>query len=132
MLKFILRRLGSSLLVLFGASILLFFLVVNSGDPLSDLRESQANNRDQLIATRIANMGLDQPWYVRYLDWLKGLGGYLVGQGTLGMNRSGQQVADLLSNAASSTLRLVVLATVLAIIIGVAVGIITAIRQYSG
>ena len=61
MLKFILRRLGSSLLVLFGASILLFFLVVNSGDPLSDLRESQANNRDQLIATRIANMGLDQP-----------------------------------------------------------------------
>ena len=132
MLKFILRRLGSSLLVLFGASILLFFLVVNSGDPLSDLRESQANNRDQLIATRIAYMDLDQPWYVRYFIWLQGLGGYLLGQGTLGTNRSGQQVADLLANAASSTLRLVVLATVLAIIIGVAVGIITAIRQYSG
>ncbi|MDY6054595.1 ABC transporter permease [Micrococcus sp.] len=132
MLTFILKRLGSSVLVLFGASILLFFLVVHSGDPLWDLRESQATNRDQLIASRVSNMNLDEPWYVRYGLWLKGLAGYLVGQGSLGTNVTGQQVGDLLSNAASSTLRLVVLATVLAIVIGVAIGIITAIRQYSG
>lgn len=132
MLRFILQRLGSSLLVLFGASLLLFVLVINSGDPLKDLREVQTNNRDQLIAARTANMGLDQPWYVRYWDWLRGVGGCFVGQCDLGMNRSGQQVNDLLALAASSTLRLVVLATVLAIIIGVAIGILTAIRQYSG
>ena len=53
MLKFILKRLGSSLLVLFGASILLFFLVAHSGDPLQDLRESQNPNRETLIAARL-------------------------------------------------------------------------------
>lgn len=61
MLKFILKRLGSSLLVLFGASILLFFLVAHSGDPLQDLRESQNPNRETLIAARTAFMGLDSP-----------------------------------------------------------------------
>ena len=132
MLKFILKRLASSLLVLFGASVLLFVLVINSGDPLKDLRESQSNNRETLMAARTEFMGLDQPWFVRYFDWLKGVGGCVVGQCDLGLNRSGQPVLTLLQNAASSTLRLVILATVLAIIIGVAVGIITAIRQYSG
>lgn len=132
MLKFILRRLGSSALVLFGASILLYILTINSGDPLKDLRESQANNREQLIQARINYMGLDDAWYVRYWNWLKGVAGHLWGDGSFGTNRSGQQVGDLLANAASSTLRLVVLATVLAIIIGIAIGIITAIRQYSG
>lgn len=71
MLKFILKRLGSSLLVLFGASILLFFLVAHSGDPLQDLRESQNPNRETLIAARTEFMGLDQPWYARYWDWLQ-------------------------------------------------------------
>ncbi|MFB1428438.1 ABC transporter permease subunit [Micrococcus endophyticus] len=132
MLKFILKRLGSSLLVLFGASILLFFLVVNSGDPLQDLRESSSPNRETLIAARTQFMGLDQPWYSRYWDWLTGVAGCATGNCDFGLNRSGQQIGDLLSNAAASTLRLVVLATVLAIIIGIAVGIITAIRQYSG
>ena len=132
MLKFILKRLGSSLLVLFGASILLFFLVAHSGDPLQDLRESQNPNRETLIAARTEFMGLDQPWYARYWDWLQGIGGCVTGQCDLGLSRNGQSVGDLLSNAAASTLRLVVLATVLAIIIGIAIGIVTAIRQYSG
>ncbi|MCG7421794.1 ABC transporter permease [Micrococcus porci] len=132
MLKFILRRLGSSALVLFGASILLYVLTVNSGDPLKDLRESQASNREQLMQARIDYMGLDDPWYERYWNWLTGVVKYLIGAGTLGTDRSGVQVESLLGNAAASTLRLVVLATVLAIVIGVAIGIITAIRQYSG
>lgn len=132
MLKFILKRLASSFLVLFGASILLFVLVINSGDPLLDLRESQSENREQLMQARINYMNLDEPWYSRYFIWLKGVAGCVVGACDLGTNRGGQQVIDLLANAASSTLRLVVLATVLAIIIGIAVGIVTAIRQYSG
>lgn len=72
MLKFILKRLGSSLLVLFGASILLFFLVAHSGDPLQDLRESQNPNRETLIAARTEFMGLDQPWYARVLGLAPG------------------------------------------------------------
>ncbi|SFV20363.1 ABC transporter permease [Micrococcus terreus] len=132
MLKFILRRLGSSLLVLFGASVLLYVLVINSGDPLKDLRESNADNREYLMQQRAENMNLDMPWFERYWTWLKGVGGCFVGDCDLGTNRSGQQVVDLLALAASSTLRLVVLATLIAIVVGVAIGILTAIRQYSG
>ena len=102
MLKFILKRLGSSFLVLFGASILLFVLVVNSGDPLKDLRESQNENREQLMQARINYMNLDEPWYSRYFIWLRGVAGCFTGACNLGTNRGGQQVTDLLANAASS------------------------------
>lgn len=132
MIKFILRRLGVSALVLLGGSLLMFVLTINSGDPLADLRESNDPNRDSLIAQRITNMRLDDPWYERYGAWLAGVGKCAVGSCDLGLNRAGIPVIDLLGSAAAATLRLVLLSTLLAIIIGVAVGILTAIRQYSG
>lgn len=132
MTKFILRRLGQSLLVLLGGSLLLYVLVINSGDPLSDLRESNAKNRDYLIQQRTEFMGLDQPWYSRYWDWLRGVAQCARLACDLGTSRTGTDVTSMLGNAISSTLRLVILATLLAIIIGVLVGIMTAIRQYSG
>ncbi|MBB4070806.1 ABC transporter permease [Canibacter oris] len=132
MLKYILRRLGSSVLVMFGASILMFVLVINAGDPLADLRENTSANRDYLMQQRIETMGLDLPWYERYLNWLGGVSKCFIGQCDFGMNRSGQSVNETLLLAASATLRLVIIATLLAIVIGIAVGIVTAIRQYSG
>jgi len=48
------------------------------------------------------------------------------------MTKNGQQVTDLLGEAIGVTLRLVFAATVLAIILGVAIGIVSALRQYSG
>ncbi|MGP7960465.1 ABC transporter permease [Sanguibacter sp. A247] len=132
MAKFILRRLGASLLVLLGGSMLLFFLVTISGDPIGDLRESNAENRDYLIRQRTEFMGLDTPWFQRYGVWLGGVAKCVTLSCDLGTNRNGVDVVSMLGNAASSTLRLVVLATVLAIVIGVIVGIVTAIRQYSG
>lgn len=132
MLRFILRRIGISFLVLLSASFLLYIMVINSGDPLEDLRESNAENRDQLIAARTAFMGLDDPWYLRYWNWLRGILGCVTLNCDFGVDRTNRDVGVLLGQAASSTLRLVVLATILAIIVGVALGILTAIRQYSG
>lgn len=132
MIRFILRRLGISSLVLLGGSLLMFLLTINSGDPLEDLRESNDPNRDNLIAQRITNMGLDMPWYQRYGEWLGGVARCAVGSCDLGTNRAGVNVSSMLENAASSTLRLVVAATLLAIVVGIFFGILTAIRQYSG
>ena len=132
MLKFIIKRLGASLGILLAASFLLYVLVINSGDPLGNLRESSAENRDYLMAQRSAYMNLDQPWYLRYWDWLMGVGKCFALQCDLGTNVQGVEVAGLLGAAASSTLRLVVLATVLAAIFGIAIGVLTAVRQYSG
>ncbi|MEE6295820.1 ABC transporter permease [Georgenia wangjunii] len=132
MIKFILRRLGISFLILLGGSLLMFVLTINSGDPLEDLRESTSENRDNLIAQRITTMRLDDPWYERYGSWLAGVSRCVVGACDLGVNRAGVDVSSLLANAASATLRLVLLSTILAIVIGIGFGILTAIRQYSG
>jgi peptide/nickel transport system permease protein len=129
---FILRRIGASALVLFGASILMFVLTINSGDPLQDLRESNAPNKQQLLAQRIALLRLEDPWYERYWDWLTGVGGCFTGSCDLGVTINGVDVLGLTQQAASSTLRLITLSTLLAIVVGVALGILTAIRQYSG
>jgi len=131
-LKFILKRLGSAVGVLFAASLLLYILVINSGDPLGDLRESNAENREYLMQQRIDYMNLEQPWYLRYLTWLGGVGKCFVGSCDLGRNINGVEVSGLLANAASSTLRLVLLATVIAAVLGIAIGVLTAVRQYSG
>lgn len=132
MLKFILRRFAAAIGILLVASVLMYVLVINAGDPLADLRESRARNRDMLIERRINYMGLDQPWYLRYLGWLGGVGRCFIGQCDLGRDRTGVEVGTLLGQAAASTLRLVFLATVIALVLGVAIGILTAIRQYSG
>jgi peptide/nickel transport system permease protein len=130
--NFILRRLGISFLVLLGGSLLLFVLTINSGDPISDLREINTENRDHLIRQRTEIMHLNEPWYTRYWMWLKGVGQCVTLNCDLGENRNGVSVTGLLSNAASSTLRLVLLSVILAIVVGIVVGILTAIRQYSG
>lgn len=132
MYKFIAKRLGISALIMLLASVIMFVLTINSGDPLRDLRESTAANRDHLMAQRTASMGLNNPWYVRYWDWLRGIGGCFKGQCDFGMNRSGQDVNQMLLNAANTTIRLVLLSTILAIVIGIFFGVMTAIRQYSG
>ncbi|MBB1514103.1 ABC transporter permease [Tessaracoccus sp. MC1627] len=132
MLKFIAKRLGISLAILLLGSLLLYVLVINSGDPLQDLRESNDPNRENRMRQRIETMGLNLPWYERYLDWLGGASKCLIGQCDLGVALNGQSVNALVAVAAASTLRLVVFATLLAITTGVILGIITAIRQYSG
>ncbi|PIE20178.1 MAG: ABC transporter permease [Arachnia propionica] len=132
MLKFVGKRLGISLLVLFLGSLLLYVLTINSGDPLQDLRESNDPNRENLIKQRTLVMGLDMPWYVRYFVWLRGAAGCIIGQCNLGVNRAGQDVTELVKAAAASTLQLVIGATLIAIVVGITLGIVTAIRQYSG
>ncbi|MER7795930.1 ABC transporter permease [Microbacterium sp. NPDC096154] len=132
MLRFILRRVAAAVGILLGASALIYVLVINSGDPLKDLRESNAENRELLMQQRIDYLNLDLPWYERYFTWLGGAAKCVIGQCDLGRNVNGVEVTSLLSLAASSTLRLVFLATVLALVVGIAIGVLTAVRQYSG
>lgn len=132
MLKFILRRIGVSALVLLGASFLMYMLVINSGDPLKDLRESNAPNREQLMVQRAELLRLDDNPLERYWDWLSGVLGCFTGNCDLGVTINGVQVLGLTQQAAASSLRLITMATLLAIVVGVALGILTAIRQYSG
>ena len=132
MLQFIIRRIAVSGLILLLGSFVLYVATINSGDPLEDLRESNARNRDQLMEARREIMNLDVPWWQRYLGWLTGASKCLVLQCDLGTTMSGSSVNNMLIQSAGASLRLVTLATFLALFIGITLGILSAIRQYSG
>jgi len=126
MFFFIVRRLLVSIPILLASTFVSFFLVTISGDPLSELRQSRDPNREQTIAQMRQRLELDVPFLERYFNWLRGLL-----RGDFGVNRDGQDVWALLSQAMGTTFRLIILATVVSILIGLVIGIITAVRQYS-
>ena len=132
MWSYVLRRLLIAVLVIFAASFLVYVLAANSGDPLEDLRGSTAPNKEALIAAATARLNLDVPPPLRYFIWLGGVLKVFIGQIDLGQSIDGFPVTTLLANSMWSTFQLVTVATVLAIIVGVAIGMVSALRQYSG
>ena len=133
MVVFFVKRLLTSLLVVLISTLIMYVLVDISIDPLEDLRISTAPNKAEQIANRIAELRLDESVMVRYLSWLKGAAGCLYGSCDLGVNwRTNQLVTSLLGGAVMTTIQLVAVATVLAIVLGVMVGVVSALRQYTG
>lgn len=133
MVSYFARRLGSSALVLLISTFLMYLLIDFVIRPLDDLMTSTAPNKQALINARIELLDLDTPAPVRYLGWLRGVGGCVVGNCDLGTAwRTDQLVTSQLASAVPTTLRLILIATVLAMVLGVVVGIVSALRQYSG
>ena len=131
MFAFIMRRLGTLVVILFGSSFLLYNLAALSGDPVGELRASNEPDAEARIAQITRSLRLDLPPPVRYFIWLKGILGVFVGKFTLGQTRTSEPVAVAVFDAIPTTLRLVTTAAIVAIVLGLAIGIITALRQYS-
>ena len=132
MASFIIRRFLISILVLLAATFIVYVLVANAGDPRSALYESADPGKEAKIAAMTRNLSLDVPIIPRYFAWLGGALGCFVGNCDLGNMATGAPVIGGLSVAIGSTLRLVVFALIIAVVLGVAVGMVTALRQYSG
>ncbi len=131
---YVLRRLVAGFFVILGASFIVYMLVVNAGDPLTTAYGiSDPVARQARIDSLTAALNLDVNPVVRYFIWLKGVLGCFIGQCDFGLSVvTNQPVTDDLASRILITLKLVLAATVLAILVGVAIGIITALRQYSG
>ncbi|MDN4474063.1 ABC transporter permease [Demequina zhanjiangensis] len=128
MTRFIFKRLGIALGVLLAATYLFFLLAANAGDPLEDLRASNQQNREELIAARTAELNLDVPVPVRYFYWAAD-----AVTGDLGTDyRTGQEVTEMIGKASGQTLKLIGFSSVAAIVLGVMIGVISALRQYTG
>lgn len=133
MLTFIVRRVVAAFFIVFGASFIAFVMVSFAGDPLANARLIQdPYQKNNAIRSITETLNLDQPLIARFFLWFKGVAGCLVGQCDFGKNLAGNSVTDALGSAILVSLRLVIAATVVAIIIGIGIGIITALRQYSG
>jgi peptide/nickel transport system permease protein len=125
MLSFVVRRLLVAIPILLVASMLVFTLVVNAGDPLENLRTQR--NAQQLMAQKTEQLHLNRSLPVRYGLWVKGFV-----TGDLGKNAVGVDVRPVLLRAMRTTLRLVLAAVLLSMLLGLTVGVISAVRQYSG
>ncbi|MDJ0355654.1 ABC transporter permease [Paenarthrobacter sp. PH39-S1] len=134
MVTYLVRRVSAAVLILLGASFVVYLLTAASGDPLQELRSSTSANRPQLIAQRTELLHLNVPAPLRYFIWLRGAAGCLVpfaGSCDLGKNLQGQPVTEQLGTAMVQTLSLVSAAALLAVVIGVTLGIVTALRRHS-
>lgn len=133
MLTFLLRRFLSSALVLLVVSFVIYLLLDAAMDYFYDLRTSTSPNIAALYESRTRLLNLDTPVIVRYFLWLGGVGGCLIGSCDLGTAwQSGQEVTSMLPGAIGNTIKLVTAATVVSIVLGIGVGMISAIRQYTG
>ncbi|NDD64800.1 MAG: ABC transporter permease [Acidobacteria bacterium] len=108
MTAFIIRRLLIAVPVLFLASVFTFFLVINSGDPLENLR-AKPGISPQVIRNEEVRLGLDKPFVERYTTWA---GNFVTGD--LGNDMKNRPVWPQLWSAIKYTLRLVLIAELIA------------------
>ena len=121
MTTFLLRRLGFGILVLFVLSIFVFTLFfVAPGDPARVIAGDKAT--PELLAQIRTTLGLDQPVYIQYAEFLK-----RIGEGNLGFSyRSSQEVLPLILSRLPATMSLVFGGVVLWLLIGIPIGITSA------
>ncbi|ALV41045.1 ABC transporter permease [Pseudarthrobacter sulfonivorans] len=124
MITFILKRLGSGLVVLFAVSILVFSLLyVSSGSIARNILGDQATP-DQL-AVKEAELGLDQPILTRYFSWLTG-----ALQGDLGTSWfTSEPVSNALATRIPVTMTMVIAAMLLISIIATLIGVAAAVKR---
>lgn len=123
-MRLIIRRLLISILILFLVSILVFVAtLLLPGDPARAILGQQATP-ERLEALR-AQMGLNDPVWLRYLQWL---GGVFVGDfGT--SSAAGAPVAQVIGGRIVNSLVLMVVAAVIAVPVGLIVGTYSALRR---
>lgn len=127
MLRFVVSRLLSALVVVLGVVCLVFMLIhIVPGDPVEVMLGESASIADR-VALRHA-MGLDQPLYWQLLHYLQHLLQLDLGTSL----HSRQPVVQILAARIPATAELALAGLVVAIIVALPLGITAATRQDSG
>lgn len=126
MLRRCVQRAGSIVLTIVLATVITFGLQkLIPGDPALAIAGEHATA--QAIAEIRADLGLDRPFVVQYLDWLQG-----ALTGDLGTTvRGDASVWDLIGQRLPVTLTLAAVALLFSILIGVVAGVAAALRHGS-
>jgi len=126
MWAYIVRRLGESLLILLGISLVTFALLyLVPADPARQIAGRSATA--ETVANIRAQLGLDRPFHVQYLRYL----GNLL-QGDLGRSYLQRtEVSELIAARMPATLLLMLAAIVVELILGLTIGAIAALRRNS-
>src|SRR2546423_14617422 len=126
MIQFILRRTAYALITLFILSLTIFTVVRLTGDPVTLMAEPGARAED-LDRVR-AEWGLDRPFPVQYLSFLKN-----IATGELGNSFNYEMpVSTLYFQRLPNSLELAAAATLLSFLIGIPAGLISGVRVNIG
>ena len=126
MLQYVLKRLLSAIPVLFGISLLLFFMLrMLPGDPAQVLAGQMASPEDITLIRH--QLGLDRPIFVQYGIFLSRLARLDLGRSARTQSPVIKEVWARLPN----TMLLAVAAITLACLFGIPAGIISATRPYT-
>ena len=122
--RYILKRIGQSIIVLVIVTVLVFLVMhMIPGDPIAIYLGETATPEQIEKYTR--EFGLDQPLYVQYIKWVLGLF-----QGQMGRSISfSMDVTQLLPQRILTTLSVTLPAFILAVIVGVILGVLSATHR---
>ena len=123
--KFLLKRALQGLFVVWGVVTVVFFLrFLTPGDPIDVLTPPDVGEaRKQELA---GQLGLDQPLYVQYTDYLMQLLQLDLGESM----ENGVDANAMILGRLPATIELAVTATVVAIIIAIPLGVVSARRRH--
>ena len=131
MRKYLGQRLLIAIPTLFGVTLLIFIAMrVLPGDPLSAISGEGGGtyvlSKEQLQAARVS-LGLDRPYVVQYLDWLRD-----ILRGDLGKSFwRGEPIRELIFRRAPITGQIALMAIILSWVIGLPVGVVGALWRNS-
>ena len=127
MLRFLITRLVSATVVVFGVITIVFLLIhLVPGDPVEVMLGEAAQPADR-DALRQA-LGLDQPLWVQWGRYVQGLAHL-----DLGMSlHSKRPIVDILGERVPATLLLAAAGLLVAVVIALPLGILAAVRKGTG
>lgn len=120
----ILKRVVQTVFILLGVAFLIFLMLrIIPGNAIVTMMGEHTN--PEAIERMTTELGLDQPFYVQFWMYLKG-----VLTGDLGTSYSlNRPVSDLIGAAFPNTVRLAIAAAVVAWVVGILCGIIAAVKK---
>ena len=120
----ILKRVGQTVFILLGVAMMIFLMLrIIPGNAIVTMMGEHTN--PEAIARMTAELGLDQPFYVQFWVYLKG-----VLTGDLGTSYSlNRPVSELIGAAFPNTVKLAISAALVAWIVGILCGIIAAVKK---
>jgi oligopeptide transport system permease protein len=125
--RYVARRLLQMIPVFIGSTLLVFLMMYAlPGDPVRALAGEQHVDATQIAQIK-ADLGLDQPIWQQYLNYLGNLF-----QGDLGTQIGTQRpVAEVIADAYPITIRLAIFAFVFTVVAGISLGIVAGLKADS-
>ena len=126
MRRYLIRRLLTSIVTVIGATFVVFALSRVAGDPLLLYAQPEGYGRTpEQIRALEKHLGLDKPFIIQYLVWVKN-----TVQGDLGRSLAGERkVTKVISEKVGATVQLAIAGWLLATFVGVPMGMMSAVYR---